>query len=108
MAKATFIQSGDNIDYTPASDTEYMEIVPLTDRIGIALENIAKSETGTVTLTGVFELPAATGSALTVGQKVYFDKSKNQITATAEGNIYAGYTVAPKAAAAASARVRIG
>ena len=37
----------------------YMEVVPLAARIGVALEAIAKGATGTVTLTGVFRLPAA-------------------------------------------------
>jgi predicted RecA/RadA family phage recombinase len=110
MAKATFVQKGDNIDFTAAADIAYMDVVTLTDRIGVALENIANGATGTVTLTGVFEFPAATGSgkALTVGQKVYWDATNSVITPTATDNIFAGYAVAAKAAATAVARVRIG
>lgn len=110
MAKATFVQTGDNIDYTAASDIEYMDVVKLTDRIGVALEAIASGDTGTVTLTGVFDLPAATGSGndLTVGEKVYWDATNSVITPTATDNTFAGYTVAAKAAAGATARVRIG
>ncbi len=110
MAKATFIQKGDNIDYTAAADIGYMDVVPLTDRIGVALENIANGATGTVTLTGVFEFPAATGSgkALTVGEKVYWDATNGVITSTATDNTFAGHAVAAKAASGTTARVRIG
>lgn len=50
MATATYVQRGENIDYVAASNTAYMEVVPLAARIGVALEAIAKGETGTVTL----------------------------------------------------------
>ena len=53
-----------------------MEIVPLKDCVGVALEAIAANETGTVTLTGVFEFPAATGAAIKVGEKVYWDSTQ--------------------------------
>ena len=110
MAKATFIQKGDNIDYTAAADIGYMDVVALTDRIGVALEAIANGGTGTVTLTGVFEFPAATGSgkSLTVGEKVYWDATNSVITPTATDNIFAGYAVAAKATSGTTARVRIG
>ncbi len=109
MAKATFVQKGDNIDYTAGADIAYMDVVALTDRIGVALENIANGATGTVTLTGVFDFPAATGSGkgLTVGQKVYWDTTNSVITPTATDNIFAGYAVAAKTTTAEVARVRI-
>lgn len=110
MAKATFVQKGDNIDYTAGADIAYMDVVALTDRIGVALENIANGATGTVTLTGVFDFPAATGSGkgLTVGEKVYWDSTNSVITPTATDNIFAGYAVAAKTTAGTVARVRIG
>ena len=110
MAKASFVQKGDNIDYVAAADIGYMDVVVLTDRIGVALEAIANGATGTVTLTGVFDFPAATGSgkALTVGEKVYWDATNNVITPTATDNTFAGYAVAAKAASDTTARVRIG
>lgn len=109
MAKASFVQKGHNIDYTAAADTGYMDVVVLTDRIGVALEDIANGATGTVTLTGVFDFPAATGSgkSLTVGQKVYWDATNSVITPTATDNTFAGYAVAAKTTSGAVARVRI-
>lgn len=104
---AEYTQAGDNIDYTAAEKIEYMQVVPLADRIGIALENIAAGDTGTVTLTGAFKLPAADG-AIEVGAKVYFDAAAGKVTTTATDNIPAGYAIEPKTAAAASIVVRIG
>ena len=108
MAKAIFVQKGNNIDYTPNSAVEYMEIIPLEDCVGVALEAIAANETGTVTLTGVFEFPAATGTAVKVGEKVYWDSTNSVITTTASGNTLAGYAISAKASADATVKVRIG
>lgn len=108
MATATFVQKGDNIDYTASAAVGYMEVVPLTARIGVALEAMDKGDTGTVTLTGVFTLPAATG-ALTVGQEVYWDKTAGNITGTkGDATVFAGYAVEAKAEAGTAVNVRIG
>ncbi len=108
MATATYIQKGDNIDYTATKAIVYMEVVPLASRIGVALEEIAKSETGTVTLTGVFELPAAAPLAIAVGDAVYWDSTNSVINKTATDNIPAGIAVSAKASAGTTVRVRIG
>ena len=108
MAKAVFVQKGENIDYTATGDIEYMEIVPLVSRVGVALEAIADGKTGTVSLTGVYEMPAATSLAINVGDEVYWDNVNNVINKTKTGNIPAGIAVAEKAAAGTSVLVRIG
>ena len=107
MATATYIQKGDNIDYTSTNAITYMEVVPLTSRIGVALEEIAKNETGTVSLTGVYELPAASSLAISVGDLVYWNTSNNNIDKTDTG-IPAGTAVSAKASAGTTVRVRIG
>ncbi len=108
MAKAVFVQKGENIDFTAANDIEYMEIVPLTTRIGVALEAIASGETGTVSLTGVYEMPAASSLAINVGDAVYWNETNGNIDKTKTGGIPAGIAVAEKAAAGATVRVLIG
>lgn len=108
MATATFVQRGENIDYVAAADTAYMEVVPLAARIGVALEAIAKGTTGTVTLTGVFRLPAATGT-LAVGAEVYWDtKAGNIVGAKGDTTVFAGYTTEAKTESGATVAVRIG
>lgn len=105
-AVAEYVQRGDNIDYTAADDIVYMQVIPLTARIGIALEAIPKGETGTVTLTGAFRLPAAS-VAMTLGEKLYWDATAGNVTAT-QGDIVAGYATEAKAEAGTTVAVRIG
>ena len=107
-AIAEYVQRGNNINYTCAEGAEYMQVIPLAGRIAVALEKILPGGTGTITLQGAFRLPAATGMAFEAGAQVYWDKAKGNITSTAEGNIPAGYVIAPKASAGTSAVVRIG
>ena len=108
MATATYIPEGDNIDYTATKEIGYMEVVPQVSRIGVALEEIAKSETGTVTLTGVLELPAAASLGIADGDAVYWDSTNGVINKTATDNIPAGIAVSAKASAGTTVRVRIG
>ncbi|MDF2631428.1 MAG: hypothetical protein K0Q85_24 [Caproiciproducens sp.] len=109
MAKeATYIQRGDNIDYTAAADIAYGAVVPLVTRIGVALESIATGATGSVTITGVFEAAAVNDAAFTVGDLLYWDDTANKLTKTSASNTPAGVAIEPKLTAGATARVRIG
>lgn len=108
MAKAEYIQRGDNIDYTATANVAYMEIVPLVSRIGVALAEIPEGETGTLTIVGAFRLPALT-EKLDVGQAVYWDKTQNAVTGTSGANtVLAGTVIAAKEQAGTLALVRIG
>lgn len=108
MAKAIqFVQDGVRLDYTNGGDAEikYMDIVPGTNRIFVAAEDIAVGATGSVYAEGVFELPAKT-EAMTLGQAVYFSTTDN-ITTANTGNVAAGYVVAAKAQSATTALIKI-
>ena len=105
--KADYIQKGENIDFKAAKAVEYMEIVPLGACLGVALEPIAAGETGAVSLTGVYELPAAAGTAIAVGDAVFWNKADSQIDKTATG-IPAGIAVTEKATAGATVQVKLG
>lgn len=106
--EATFIQKGENIDYTAAADIAYGAIVPMVTRIGVALEDIAIGATGSVTVTGVFEAAAVTGTAFVVGDQLYWDDTAGKLTKTSTDNTPAGWATEAKASAAAKARVKIG
>ena len=108
MAKAEYIQRGDNIDYTAAANIAYMEVVPLAARIGVALAEIPKGEPGAVTHVGAVRFSAATGE-IDVGAEVYWDKTQNVIVdASGASTVCAGHLIAPKAQADTTALVRIG
>jgi len=104
--KATFVQKGDNIDYKATTSISYMEIVPFAACVGVALTNIAAGETGTVSLTGVYEMPAASSLAISTGDAVFWNATNKNIDKTATG-VPAGIAVADKAAAATTVQVRL-
>ena len=64
---AKYWQKGEAIDYTAAAKIAAGDVVNLATRIGVAAADIAAGETGAVYVTGVFEMPKATG-AVTLGQ----------------------------------------
>ena len=114
MAKATFIQGGAAIDYTPGSAVAAGDVVVLSGLIGIAKQPIAASELGALAVTGIFDVVKAEEALATVGGKVYWDADGDPYggtagtgaaTATASGNTFLGFVLV--AAAETGSTVRI-
>lgn len=110
MAQAIFVQDGDKLDYTNVTDKPigYRDVVTLVSRIGVSSEVIAPGESGTVELTGVYELPADNAAAFVTGDILYWVAADQKLVKTKTGNIYAGLCFADKAQASARAAVKIG
>lgn len=68
-----FIQTGDTIQYTAGADIASGAIIKVGSLIGVAATAIPNGATGSVKLTGVFSVPAASGIA--TGDKVFWDQS---------------------------------
>lgn len=109
MAKAVYVQDGANVDFTNAGEAAiaYGDIVAYGSRIAVAACDIPAGDVGTVALSGVYEMPAETSAAFTVGMKVYWNDTAKVVTATS-GAISAGVVIAAKAQAAGSCLVRLG
>ena len=109
MATATYVQAGDSIDYTPASDVSAGEVVVQGNLIGIAKLDIAAGNLGALAVKGIFDLPKATGAstAIAAGKKVYWNAGAAQATETTTNNEYLGKTVAAAADADTTVRVRV-
>lgn len=110
MAKGTYIQKGEIIDYTNSSGAAigYGDVVPLVSRIGIAAENIPIGITGSLKTEGIYELPAVNNAAFAVGDPLYWDGAAGNLTKTATGTILAGWCVEAKATATTVGKVKIG
>lgn len=108
MAKASYWQRGDAIDFTngTGSKIDANTIVLLGARIGVAGTDIEAGETGSLIVSGVFELPKATG-AITAGAVVYWDATNSNITTTSTNNTAAGFAVAAAASADTAVLVKI-
>lgn len=101
MSKAAYWQRGETLDYTNSGTTaiEANTITPLGNRVGVIGAPIAAGETGSLIVTGVFEMPKD-DAAITAGADLYWDGTNGCVTAT-KGTltVVAGY--AAQAAAAA-------
>ena len=75
MATGQFIHDGNTIDYTPGADVTAGDVVVQEDLIGIAKLDIAADSLGALAVTGVFDLPKATGGgeAIAAGAEVFWD-----------------------------------
>lgn len=108
MAKATFWQRGESLDYKNGTTDIIPEntIIDISTRIGVTGTVINPGETGSLHVCGVFEIPKTTTSeVITLGAAVYFDGTG--ITATAGSNTPAGYAVAESGATATSVLVKL-
>ena len=93
MSKAAYWQRGESLDYKNGGSTviEANSIINLGTRIGVAGTSINPGETGSVHVTGVYEIEKTGAGAIEMGAAVYFDGTG--ITADASGTP-AGYAAA--------------
>lgn len=83
---AKYIQPGEIMEYKCAEALKFGDVVNLGSRIGVAANNIAAGEVGSVAVVGVFDLPKETGEGaadIPCGTAVYWDPDNEVITATA-------------------------
>ncbi len=73
---------------------------------GVAAYDAAQGAEVECALTGIFDLPKATG-AITVGAKVYWDNTAKNVTTTASGNSLIGVAAAAAASGDTTVRVRL-
>ena len=109
MATATFIQRGDAINYVPTSDVYAGDVVVQEDLIGIAKRDIPANTLGALAVTGVFDLPKATGSsaAIAAGAKVYWNADEEVATTTESSNKYLGKSISAADDGDETVRVRL-
>lgn len=105
MVKATFVQDGDAINYTPETDLAAGSVVAIGDLIGITRTEIKANNPGSLAVAGVFDITKDPDEVITAGTKVYW-KSDDQIIVTlATGNKLVGKTIAAAPEGATTARV---
>lgn len=106
MATATYLQRGEALDYTNATDELIPQdtIVTVGDRIGVTGCPIPPGKVGTLHMGGVFSIKKTGTATIAMGQTVYFDGTG--ITDTA-GDVEAGYAAAPADASAETILVKL-
>lgn len=111
MAQAAFVQEGMSIDYTPGAAVPAGEVVVQGELVGVAKFAIAANALGSLSVTGVYDLPKATGgsTAIAIGVNVYWDDTNNRATtsAAAGANKLIGKVVRAAVDADTTVRVRM-
>lgn len=107
MAKATYWQRGETLDYTNSGNTviEANTIIALSGRIGVAGTSINPGAKGSLHVTGVYEMAKTGTEAINMGAAVYWDGTG--ITNTATGNTLAGYAAQDVAASDTTILVKL-
>lgn len=107
MSKAEFWQRGEAIDYTNNTEAaiEANEIVVFGNHIGVAGAPIAIGETGTLHVSGVFEIPKKSEEKIEMGEDVGYDKTAGEAKKYSDEDILIGY--ATEAADATDATVKV-
>jgi predicted RecA/RadA family phage recombinase len=102
-----FVQPGNVLDHSPAAAVASGAVVVIGARVGVALADIAANATGSLQVTGVFQLPKKAADTIAQGALVYWDATNSQITTTASGNTLAGFAANAAAASVTSVNVKI-
>ncbi len=102
MAK-NYVSDGTTISHTPGSALTSGEIVDLTDRVGVAIDDIASGAEGGLFVRGEFVLPKATGVSWSEGAAV--NLAAGEITSGA--GTAAGMATAAAASGDTTCRVSI-
>lgn len=105
-----YVQNGDVITYTNASGTAIAsgDLVPLVNRCGVALVDIANNASGAVQVTGVFTVEKTTGATWSIGQAIYRDASTGKGTTVAISNVPAGFAAAAAISGATTGQLQLG
>ena len=108
--QAVPVQAGRVINYLNSTDADITvgDVVGLVSMCGIAETNIPKGQTGAVVLEGVWEVPAVSNAAFSVGDVVYWNASNNYATKTGTNNVFLGIVVEEKGSTATKAKVMLG
>lgn len=102
-----FIQPGNVLDHTPAAAVASGDVVVIGARVGVALADIAANATGSLQVTGVFQLAKKAADTVAQGALVYWDATNKYITTTASGNTLAGFAASAAGATTTAVNVKL-
>lgn len=102
------VQKGDMITViTPAGGALSGDPVKIGALFGVAAYTAPEGAPLEIAMEGVYDLPKATGVALSAGDKVYFDPATKALGAQAQGLAWVGVVTQGAQAGAATVRVRL-
>jgi predicted RecA/RadA family phage recombinase len=89
-----YVQEGNVITYTAGADISSGNVLVIGTRVGVALTDIANGDTGSVQMSGVFNVACLGTDVVTQGAVLYWDSDPGQATLTSTDNTLMGYAFA--------------
>lgn len=102
-----FTAPGDRLTFTAAADISSGDGVLVGQIFGVVTGDVASGEQGTLSLTGVYSLPKATGQAWAAGDPIYWDASAGECTTDPDAATLIGAATAVALAGDTSGTVRL-
>lgn len=88
---SNYLQAGNVYDHVAAANIVNGTVVNMNGTLGVALQDIATGETGSVQVTGVFELPKEATAVITQGSPLLWQAATGEFNAanvaTATGDV---------------------
>lgn len=106
MAEASFVHTGDAVDYTPGTALLAGAVVVQNGLVGVLVNDTEANELGAIQVYGVFDFTKS-GDTIAAGALVYWDGAADDATTTASGNTLIGRAVEAAAGGDATVRVRL-
>ncbi|RXK03792.1 MULTISPECIES: DUF2190 family protein [Arcobacteraceae] len=94
-------QEGRIIDHTLTADVNVGDVIAFDGMVGVAVTSGLTGEVVAVELEKVWTMNAKTADTITVGTKLYWDDTNEELTVTDTSNTYAGKAVSTKAGSTA-------
>ena len=101
-----YVSDGNSIRHIAGAAITSGEVIEYADCVGVAAAAAAIGATVTVHVEGEFTLAKETGVAFTVGDKLYWDATNNNLDKT-DTNIPAGICTEAAASGATTAKVKL-
>ncbi len=93
MPQATFVHEGDAVDFAPVAAVAAGTVVVQGNLVGVARRDVAAGQTGSLAVSGVFDLPVTALTGWAVGDLAYWNAAAGVATETVGTNKLFGKVV---------------
>lgn len=101
------VQPGDNITLTAPYNVAAGAGALVGTMFGVAINTVASGAAGEFSLTGVYDLKAASAATASPGGAAYWDDTNKEVNATPSGNTKIGVFLVAKTNGQTTARIRL-
>ena len=108
MSLTTFVQTGDIIDHTAATDLNAGDIIVTGDLVGQVVTSVPSGGLVGLRVEGVIRAPKLSTDVVVVGAPLYWDDAESRLTVTAGSLKQAGWAVEAAGSGVSIVAVKLG